>query len=113
MAKLTQVTVAYKRTHRLADYEMVTAECSATVDFEPGDDGSDVMAVAWDFVKANVKRQILAADKAHAKKAEEVYLGLPPEVAATLRVQTVQDAADADQSRWQEAERVARLIHGE
>jgi hypothetical protein len=113
MAKLTQVSVTYQRTHRLGDYEMVKAECSATVDFEPGDDDSDVMAVAWQFCKANVMRQILAADKAQAHKAEQVYLGLPPEVADSLRVMTLQDRADADQSRWNEAVRIARLNHGE
>lgn len=110
MAKLSQVTFGYRRTHNLGDYNSITADVSATVTLEPGDDAADVAAVAWDFLKRNAKAQVL---QAAGKKAEEVYLGLPPEVARTLRVKTLQDAADDDQSRWHEAEQVARLIHGE
>lgn len=110
MAKLTQMTFGYRRSHRLAEYENVTAECSAVVDFDPGDDLADVAEIAWGVVKANVKRQILEADKNQAHKAIDVYLGLPPEVARTLRVKTLGDAADEDQNRWTEADAFARLI---
>lgn len=78
--KLKTVSVTYGRKFNLGDYNSATIDCTMWADLDDGDDESAVMGALWAMAKNNVKAQSLPILKQQQDAAEQILLGLPPEL---------------------------------
>jgi hypothetical protein len=87
MAQVTSIVVRYGSTYPTGNYQNISPSFELEIRLEPGDDLKAVADAAWDVAKANVRKQVVEAlARTEGRAAQEVYNGLPPEVASTLTV---------------------------
>jgi len=58
MSKAKEITVSIRQVKNLGNYQSLTAEASATVQIEDGDNVYAVYDEAWNVVKAEVGEQL-------------------------------------------------------
>lgn len=78
--KLKTVSITYGRKFNLGDYNSATIDCTMWADLDDGDDEGTVMSALWAMAKNNVKAQSLPILKQQQDAAEQILLGLPPEL---------------------------------
>lgn len=94
MAKLARATINYQRKINLGDYSSVDLSCMLTMDFEDGDDTSQVMEDMWEMARNNVKKAAVPfLDKVKATE-NQIFLGLPAELREKIKQQEDQHSAD-------------------
>ena len=58
MAKVKSITVGFKYTRNMGNYESMVANASAEVELEEGDKVDKVYSDAWEMVKEEVRTQL-------------------------------------------------------
>lgn len=77
--QITSVSVAYKRTFNLGDYNSATLGIEVRADLEEGDDEDGCLAELWAIAKEQVKAQAMPLLRPTIAQAEEArkFMGKP------------------------------------
>lgn len=76
---LTSISVEYKRTFNLQDYNSITLAIRLNADLEAGEDEQACLALLWATAKEQVKQQAMPVLKPVAAQAEAArkFMGKP------------------------------------